>query len=330
MLRPPTTDDIDGLCTLMNVVNRADDRPWALARGEVVEMFEHPVDDPDHDMRVVDGPGPSGGLVAWGRVSHSPSGERLERAFLEGGVHPDHRGRGIGSALMAWLGERADERLSSTPEHLEALALVERMDGEDERRDLFEAFGYADARYFDELQRSLDDLPDVAPVDGIEIRTWTDDDHEPARQVYNAAFRDHWGSTPRSTESWHDSVINGYGTRTDLSFVAVDPSVTDHDGIVGYSLNAHYPDDTELTGRIDGWVESLGTLRSHRRRGIAAALVVRSLHAFVAAGFDSSMIGVDSANPSGAYAIYERLGFRRERRGIASSRIVRPGSSPDD
>jgi ribosomal protein S18 acetylase RimI-like enzyme len=127
----------------------------------------------------------------------------------------------------------------------------------------------------------------------------------------NAAFADHWGSTPRDEQAWHHE-INATGWRHDLSFVALDG-----DNVVGFSRNQNFPDDFEDTGRRDGWIGSLGVLRSHRGRGIARSLIIHSFHAFVAAGFDHAVLGVDTENPTGAYRLYEGLGFQRMTRLIA-------------
>lgn len=119
----------------------------------------------------------------------------------------------------------------------------------------------------------------------------------------NEAFGDHWGSTPTGAGAWA-SWLNEQAVRLDLSFVAVAEGRP-----MGYSVNLHYSADEQLTARRDGWIGSLGVLRPWRRRGVATALIERSLHAFAAAGFTHAMIGVDSANPSGAAGLYRKLGF---------------------
>lgn len=321
MLRAPTPDETDRLHELITRIERAEGKPYVTSVEEVAEFFSEPDDDPTSDLRVLDDD--RGSLIGWGRVHHSPSGQRLERAFLEGGVDPEHRGRGHGRAILGWQGARADERLRATPDHLPAVALVMRYDGDDDRARLFARTGYDDARYFDELQRPLGDLPERWSPEGITIVRWRSEHNAPARDVYNQSFADHWGSTERSAESWTSSAIESYGRRLDVSFVAIDPDHAGSGGIVGYALNAHYPEDEAVTGRRDGWIESLGTLRSHRRRGIASALIVHSLHAFEEAGLTGSMLGVDADNLTGAYAIYERLGYRPLHRGITSLRTVR-------
>ncbi len=54
-----------------------------------------------------------------------------------------------------------------------------------------------------------------------------------------------------------------------------------------------------------------------RRRGLAKALLARSLVAAREAGFTSAGLGVDAENPTGALGLYESLGFAPERTGIA-------------
>jgi ribosomal protein S18 acetylase RimI-like enzyme len=91
--------------------------------------------------------------------------------------------------------------------------------------------------------------------------------------------------------------------RLDLSFQAVDG-----DEVVGYSINGFMPDE-RVSGRREGWVESLGVRRSWRGRGVASALLEHSFNAFIEAGMTHSMLGVDTENPTGAYRVYENVGY---------------------
>jgi mycothiol synthase len=57
--------------------------------------------------------------------------------------------------------------------------------------------------------------------------------------------------------------------------------------------------------------------RPWRRRGLAKALLSRSLVAARDAGYTSAGFDVDAENPTGALGLYESLGFQSERRQIA-------------
>ena len=287
VMRPPQPSEAAALHRLMTDIERADGVPMLTLRDEVDDLFDSPDLDPDEDFRIVE---IDGELIGYGTVEHAPAGQRLERATVMGAVHPDHRRQGHGNRILDWQNQRAQERLDATDHRLDAFVNSYAYDFETGTLDLLERHGFARVRYAHELVRALDDVPAPVPIDGVTIRTWTERDHEAARLVNNAAFADHWGSTPRSVDSWRHMIEAG-GQRLDLSFVAADD---DSGELVGICLNGHYPDDVEVTGRVDGWVNSLATLADHRGRGIASALVIASLHAFVVTGFDHAMLGVDT------------------------------------
>jgi mycothiol synthase len=165
-------------------------------------------------------------------------------------------------------------------------------------------------RWNEELLRDLDDFPSPLPLPGIALAPWRQEHHEPARLVWNSAFADHWGSTPRSAESW-DETVNEFGVRLDLSRVALAG-----DEVVGMVLNSHYPGDEAISGRRDGWIDQLGVLAGWRRRGVASALINASLEAFRQAGLTHAMIGVDGDNPTGASRLYRSLGFEVSHRSV--------------
>lgn len=96
----------------------------------------------------------------------------------------------------------------------------------------------------------------------------------------------------------------------------------DDDQPVAYLMSAAFPHDFGDEGRSEAWIERLGTIRSHCRRGIGSALVSLAMEEFREMGTEYAAIGVDSENPSGAYQIYERLGFVPDRRGIAYVKVV--------
>lgn len=128
--------------------------------------------------------------------------------------------------------------------------------------------------------------------------------------VSNRAFADHWESTPIDPKACNHR-LQSFGIRTDLSWIALSG-----DQLISLSLNAHYPSDVEMTGRKDGWLMSLGTEPDYRKQGIASALVLASCRSFAEADFSHAALGLDGANPTGAYRIYERAGFRPMHRSV--------------
>ena len=87
----------------------------------------------------------------------------------------------------------------------------------------------------------------------------------------------------------------------------------DGDQVAGLVINAIVPHDNEQTGQKLGWLESVATRRPWRRRGLAGALISRSLRVLAERGMEVAALGVDSQSPTGALRLYESFGFRPER-----------------
>ena len=213
---------------------------------------------------------------------------------------PERRGEGIGSQLVDWQLDRGTELLGRYDHDLPRYLRTFEYTNQHGPIDLFEAHGFTAVRWFHELIRGLDPIEAPTPV---AIVPWDPGRAEAARLVHNAAFADHWGSTPIDADSW-GAWLGLRSSRLDLSWMALHG-----DRLVGYALNAHHPDDEPTTGRRDGWIGSLGVLGEHRRRGIASALIARSIDAFGEAGLTHAILGVDSSNETGAHGLYRRLGF---------------------
>jgi mycothiol synthase len=278
----------------------ADGLPYVTSRDEIAEILQDPLFDPQRHGRVAV---TEGAVVGWGWIHHHPSGERLERAYLLGTVHPDFRRQGIGTLLFSWQLATARSMLAAYPHRLPRFLRTQVVDTQTDAVALYERHGLTPVRWFEDLLRPLDHLPPLDPPEGVELVGWDPAWSEPARLVLNAAFADHWGSTPTSPEAWKEQLTE-HNRRLDLSFLALAAGK-----LVGVSLAGHFPDDEAVTGRRDGWIAKLGVVREWRGRGVASALIRRSLHAFAAAGFTHAALGVDADNPSGAHRLYRRLGF---------------------
>ena len=306
-LRPVRRSDLDTLHALARAIEVADGVPIATPREEFADWFDDPHLDVEADTRLVER---AGEPVAWGRIWYRPSTEREVRAFLLGGVAPEHRGRGVGSALLEWQIERATAILGASAHGLPPFIRSIAYDFQAATLRLYARHGMTAVRWSEELLRDLADLPELPRPEGVQIVPWDPARSEEARVATNDAFADHWGSTPRDALAWQHELAT-YGNRLDLSFLAVS------DGrVVGVCRSAHFPGDEAVNGRRDGWIAQVSVLRSHRKRGIASALIAHALHAFRAAGFTHAALGVDRDNPTGAYTLYERLGFRTMTRSI--------------
>jgi len=146
-------------------------------------------------------------------------------------------------------------------------------------------------------------LGDVAPV-RARIEAWSAETDEDFRRVRNAAFEDAWGAVPMPPDMWRNKIVN-QTFRPEVSFLLRDEGGTP----VGLLVTMSWDADTEATGIRDAHFMIVGTLREHRKRGVATALLAHALHTAAARGYDRASLVVDSASPSGASGVFDKAGF---------------------
>ena len=175
--------------------------------------------------------------------------------------------------------------------------------------------GYQPVRYFYQMVRpSLDDIPDFPLPAGIEVRPALPEHY---RAIWNAgveAFQDHWGFAPPADEDYQGWLGNKTLFQPHLWQVAWDVATDQIAGQVRTFIDAA---QNEKYQRQRGWTEDISVRRPWRRRGLARALIVRSLRVQKEQGMTESALGADSENLSGATRVYEDCGFRVVKRNTA-------------
>ncbi|MFM9136719.1 MAG: GNAT family N-acetyltransferase [Actinomycetota bacterium] len=299
-LRPFAATDAARLAEIATAASAADGHPMVVTTEEIEEEFVPPNVDPTKDVVVaVDGEH----VVGYGftYMLHNPDGD--ERCYVFGHVDPCARARGVGSMVLDATIKRATAILGDSHGRGARYVRADCPVDNGAARTLFERAGLQPVRWFSDLVRPLDTALDVKTPDGITVQPWNDLDNEALRTVKNDAFADHWGSTPTLKENW-EQLTDGYGARRDLSFAAV------HEGIpVGILLTHRYPLDDGVVGGRYGWIDKLATIRQYRGRGVASALIARTLEAYRNEGLTHAALNVDSDNPTGASKLYAGLGF---------------------
>ena len=300
--RAASLADAPAICDLVVRSERHDGVPRVLDLVELIEeMSDESVDLAARslvaliDARVV------GHMI----VHHRRADVVEQRCHLDGTVDPAFRGQGVGSTLVEFGIEQARTVLTAIDDDLPKFIRLAGYDYIDSIQRLAARMGFTPVRYFDELLRPLTDLPERFGVEGLRIEPWPTDRDDEIRASKNTAFLDHWGSVPTPAAAWHDQ-LHGYSGRPDLSFIAVEATT---DQVVAMLVTSRYESDDETLGRRDGWIQTLGTLREWRGKGVGSALIVEALHAYLADGLTHASIGVDSENPSGAARLYRNLGF---------------------
>ena len=184
-------------------------------------------------------------------------------------IHPDHRGRGIGTAILPWLHEVArSQGPTLAPDRARhrhrpgASSCCATATGRPSRR------GSSRSRSRTAIE------PPVLPA-GFAFRDFRPgvDDRE-TYQVIEDAFSE-WEGRPAVTfEDWAGLTIGRESFDPSNMLLAVDEGT---DEIVGVVFMIDY-------GIEDGWIQQVATKATHRHRGIARALLHRAFQVLRRAG----------------------------------------------
>jgi len=315
--RVATRDDLPAVYQLMLDADDVDRRGVYPTLADFEREYEDPWLKRDTDFLVA--LTPEGQIVAQGRVLAPNDLASHERhAYLEGEIHPAHRSPALGNELFDRLEVRGHERLAAFPANGQPLSFrTGCRDTMQHHIALYESRGYQPIRYFYRMTRDLS-LPVPAGLlpEGIEVRPFMPELKLATLDVFNESFSDHWGFEPISAEEWELFFLNRSTFRPALSRIAF---AGEH--VVGFSMNRLEP-DREAGGELMGWVGQVGVRRDWRKRGLATALLCQSFRAFQAEGLRTAGLGVDTTNPTGALAIYERLDFKPLKRFINFEKVV--------
>src|SRR5574341_1462028 len=280
---------------------------WAMSAEDLARFYAHLTNcDPSRDMLFAE---IGDRVIGYSRVwwMREDGGNRLHAHF--GHVLPEWRRKGIGRAMLRWNEARLREIAAGHPHDAPRLFQAEASDGEIAKEALLLNEGYTPVRHGFMMVRPLAEpivvtpLPPglaVRPVPPGQVRAFWEADQE--------AFRDHWGFVP-GTEADYRRWLNESIFNPSLWQVA-----WDGDQIAGAVQNFVNAKENEEYNRKRGYTEGIFVRRPWRKRGLARALIMRSLQMFKEMGFAEATLGVDAENLSGALHLYESCGFRAVKR----------------
>ncbi|MGY1618163.1 GNAT family N-acetyltransferase [Geodermatophilus sp. SYSU D00691] len=315
--RPLTADDVDAVAALLDAAEKVDDTGENYDADDLTEWWVNDLFDLGSDGIAVHGP--AGELLGWATAMAPSTFRDAFAVYLEGRVHPEHRRRGIGQALLDWqLARGAEihaERHPEAPARL-SVAVPETMPG---LAALADRAGLTAVRWYRQMERPLTDLPDSPEGTGVDLVPFTWDRDDEVRRAHNAAFTQHHGSSERDPATWQTLFTGQRAFRPDLSTLVLADGA-----VVAYALVYVYEADTRATGVEEAHYGQIGTLPEARGRGLASAAIVRSLRIAAEAGCGRASLQVDSENVTGARRLYEALGFAVRRTQVSWARALPP------
>jgi len=298
--RPLTHDDAEPATTVVAAAELQDDGEIEIDVSDVRSDWARPG---LHLQTMSAGVWHGDELVAVGDVYQG-------RAEID--VHPQHRGRGIGTAMLKWTWD------------------VARRDGRNEvgqtvseqRRDaalLFERYGYV-ARWTSWVLRiDLGDEPLAPPrlPPGMTIRDYvpaTDD-----RAVFDLVTTA-FGEWPDREDDMPFEDWRAANLQRAEANPAMMPLIVHRDRILGCALNLDYGPTTE------GWIQQLAVAKPYRGRGLGRALLAESFRRFQADGRRECGLSTDSR--TGALPLYEHVGMHVRRTYRRWSKDLSDAGSP--
>lgn len=323
--RPATETDLDSWAALIARAAAAEQPVWFERRADLEQIMESK-NNPAGPNTVL-GLDADGVPRAYARLTKNRGGAKAH-GFCA--VDPHWQRRGVGSALLAWLEARTRQRFaedsgagagSGSPDRAAPVPRLRIFVEQKQQHQcaLLEESGYEVVRYYNEMHRPLSPpLPEAPLGHGLELVPMEPGLSEAVRLAHNQVFADHWGSEPRDEEAW-GFVVNDPLARPDLSAVVLASSTGE---VVGYQLASHDPDTAVTRGFTEGYTDLLGVRREFRGRGIAQALLADAMRRFAAAGMDKASLDVDSENPTGAMALYRKMGYAPVNTSLAWDKVL--------
>jgi mycothiol synthase len=299
--------DYAAMVDVINGSKEADGLEETTSLEDLARNYKHLVNcDPYQDMLFAE---VYGEVVGYSRVwwEQELDGQRIYSHFCF--LLPAWREQGIRCAMLRHSERRLREIAAS--QNSGGLFHAGAADTEDDWATLLSCEGYEAVRYeFDMVRPNLDDIPDLPLPEGLEVRPALPEHYRTIWEAAREAFQDHWGVTEWTEEvfvEWQDSPL----FTPDLWQVAWDGEQVAGmvQSFINHEENAEY-------GRLRGYTENISVRRPWRRRGLARALIARSLQLLKERGMTEAALGVDAQNPNGALRLYQSMGFCEVKRSM--------------
>ena len=297
--------DYAPMAAVLNSSEGADQIERKVTADDLANAYQHLENcDPYRDIVLAEVAGKVIGYVrGWWRDETPTMRLYIHNGFLV----PEWRRQGVGRAMLVWVEHRLREiaaEHSHTPEKFFQVDVKQFQKGKEL---MLEQAGYQTIRYFYEMVRgNLDDLSEEPLPDGVEIRPVTPEHYRAIWESVDETSQDEWGYQKPTEEDYQEWLTSDH-FQPDLWQVAWDSA---RNRVAGHVLTFIDHEENRQLGGQRGYTEGIGVDRSWRRRGLARALIVRSLEAQKAAGMSESALAADSDSASNVTRLYESCGFK--------------------
>ena len=221
----------------------------------------------------------------------------IQRALLEGLVHPRHRRKGIATKLFS----SSMQRVKATGVKAAQISVSENNAA---AKSLLTKLECQFIRYFFEMKLDIQNTRQAAARrDSITSRRLKPSEESLLTEIQNRCFADTWGFNPNTTEeiAYRLNMQGRYPDDVILTFL--------EDGLAGYCWTLINTEENAKREKKKALIHMLGVDPAYRNQEIGKAILLNGLEDLKGKGVDIVELSVDSQNPA-ACSLYESVGFK--------------------
>jgi mycothiol synthase len=264
---------------------------------------EYPERDPSKELLICE---VQGRIVAFAEAFLVEKSDRQLKCSQYAHVLPEFRGEGLREALLRYNEKKLREAISHRPLLGKAVFQSWALNEPNDWQRILSSEGYEEKWHVLEMVRpNLEDIPDAPLPEGLTVRKITEEDYRKVWDASKDAFMGQPWSDPKLWDEAHyRQWLKSPQFEPDLWQIA-----WDGDKVVG-SVQSFIDREENLTlSRRRGHTERVFVAPSWRGKGVAKALLARSLRILKERGMTEATLDTEEANIHEAYKVYQRMGF---------------------
>lgn len=293
--------DLPAMVEVYEAAYREDGLPYLMTVDRLRNEYEgYPDFDPREDVVIAE---VDGVAVGYAQVRWFQETEGTFATAHRERVRPEWRGQGITRALLSVNTARSREMAVAHARGPWKMGTVV-ADTEVHRADVLEAAGYRRERYYLELHRDLGQPIQEFPLpEGIQVRPVAPGEERRVFEALYESFRGSYAFREMREEDW--TGFQGSSEYQPEHWVVG----WDGDTVAGEVFCWVDELENRRHGRRWGYNDAVGVTEGYRRRGLAKALLGRSLMVLRDLGMEQAILLVDTQNPADALGLYTSQGY---------------------
>lgn len=236
-------------------------------------------------------------------------------------VHPERQGMGFGWLINRWAHSLVADLSERAPGDTRVFLVSMVHEKDQAAQKLLEDLGGKVERITWIMERDLmGSIADASLPKGYTMRVVESGEYREMFRVKQEAFQDHWGFIAIPEEEGYEHFLERFVRdpffQPELFFgVEYENQLA---GMLIATASSSYGEDY-------GWIETLGILPDHRRKGIGKALLVKAFQELQLFGSTKVGLSVDSNSLTGAAGLYEQAGMHVSMQFLRYETTIREG-----